>query len=422
MSPKRRKKHWSYNAGERGRNWVRAFKHARDGKFYLEWREVETDGRVRRRANLLPGITDPAEAKAKADELAAKFAELVVREDPQVVTLRSLLLRYQKEVTPTKGKGARSHDRRAGRLWVAFFDGQPEEDRRSGRDPVSLDRIDWDRFIEWRRQGRIPGSSGPVRNRAIQYDLKFLVAVLNWGSGTPLLHRNPWSADVRRSQRWEMPRERSPHRPSMTVGVREALIAHAPSWQFSLALILQRETRRRNNAIRQLQWSDIDQEAWVVTWRKDADKARRQARTPLTQPAVAALRSAPSRGIGDTPVFPSAEDPTKATSRDTFQTWLRRAKAGLTRATPDGDRPALKCALRGVGFHSEKRAGVRDPEFRRLPPKVQEALAGTSWDMLRETYDEVSVADMRDALGLPAEGPEPPPRGPNYDHQLRAEG
>jgi hypothetical protein len=40
MPKKRRKRNWSYNAGERGRNWVRAYQPKRDGRFYLEWMEA----------------------------------------------------------------------------------------------------------------------------------------------------------------------------------------------------------------------------------------------------------------------------------------------------------------------------------------------------------------------------------------------
>ena len=56
-----------------------------------------------------------------------------------------------------------------------------------------------------------------------------------------------------------------------------------------------------------------------------------------------------------------------------------------------------------MGFHSEKRSGVRDPEFRALPPAIQEELAGTSWKTLRGTYDEITVEDMRVALRQTAE-------------------
>jgi len=64
MPRKRRKRNWSYNAGERGRNWVSAFQQPRDGRYYVEWRE---DGR--RRAVLLKGVITPKDAKQRADEV-----------------------------------------------------------------------------------------------------------------------------------------------------------------------------------------------------------------------------------------------------------------------------------------------------------------------------------------------------------------
>src|SRR5215212_863311 len=85
---RRRKSKWSYNAGERGRNWVRAYckgceascarKSHHTGAIYLEWREEgqDSDGtrRVRRPSVLLKGVSYAEEAKRRADELAARFA------------------------------------------------------------------------------------------------------------------------------------------------------------------------------------------------------------------------------------------------------------------------------------------------------------------------------------------------------------
>ena len=258
---KKRRRNWSYNAGERGRNWVRAFRQSRDGKLYVEWRE---DGR--RRALLLRGVTTEDEAKAKADELAARFTELEASEASRL-SLAELLDRYQQEVTPTKGESKQRHDRRAVRLWTAFFGAQPEVARQMTRRPDRLDRIDWDRFVAMRRGGLVPGWPEPVRDGQVQYDLKFLIAVLNWAVGATLIASSPWSTDVRRIQRWLMPRELNPHRPSMSDEIREELIAHAPGWQFGAMLRLERETKRRNNAIRQLTWSDVDLVERTVLWR-----------------------------------------------------------------------------------------------------------------------------------------------------------
>ena len=184
----------------------------------------------------------------------------------------------------------------------------------------------------------------------------------------------------------------------MTSEIRKGLIAHCPSWQFGLALLLQRETRRRNSSIRQLMWSDIDLEVQEVTWRGELDKSGKENVTPLTDRAVEALRKAPSRGIGRAPVFPAATNPRQPTPRNTFQIWLRRSKAVWLRSVPEEEREKLRARLRGVGFHAEKRAGVRDPNFRALPPAIQEAMAGTRYETLRRVYDEVTPADIRRAL------------------------
>jgi len=227
-----------------------------------------------------------------------------------------------------------------------------------------------------------------------------MIAVLNWGyghreRGLPVLEVNPWRPEVRRAQRWGFPREKSPHRPGMTVELREGLTSHQPNWQFGLALLLERETRRRNSSIRRLLWSDVDLSEETVTWRAELGKAGRSMVTALTPTAAEALTTAPSRGIGNTPVFPSATDPSRPTPRNTFQTWLRRAKLKWIEAIPESEREQLRRRLRGMGFHAEKRAGVRDPWFRSLEPQVQEILAGTNWTTLKDVYDEVTLEDQR---------------------------
>jgi hypothetical protein len=78
---------------------------------------------------------------------------------------------------------------------------------------------------------------------------------------------------------------------------------------------------------------------------------------------------------------------------------LRRAKERWVRSIEgSAERERFREALRGVGFHSEKRAGVRDPRFRRLSRTEQEELAGTSWDVLSTVYDDLTDEDLRDAV------------------------
>ena len=77
---------------------------------------------------------------------------------------------------------------------------------------------------------------------------------------------------------------------------------------------------------------------------------------------------------------------------------------GGGRLTAD-ERQAYK--LGRVGFHAEIRSGIRAPEFRGLPAKVQEQIAGKSFKMITSAYDEVTVADIRDhgeGIGIPKTG------------------
>lgn len=409
-----RKKRWSYNAGQRGQNWVRAFEHPRDGTLYLEWQEevqltdpetgAVTTTERRRRRKLQAEDQSKARAVQKAEELAERFADLIGQPKKVSITLAQLIEDYLREVTPQKGEGKQGHDRRAQRLWRVYFNALADQERNDGRHPGTLDRIDWDGFIIARRGGNVPGW-GPVKDRQVQYDLKFLIAVLNWGTGArprgsqgPYLPAgSPWSAEIRRSQRWGMPQTKSPLRPSMTPEIRAALLKHGRNWQFVAALVLERDTRRRNSSIRRLDWSDINQQDWTIRWRGEFDKDGRETVTPLlSKKAKDVLQRAPSRSIAG-PVFPSASDPTVGTSGHTFQTWLRRAKARLLESLPAAERSTWKELLRGVGFHAEKRAGVRDPEFRALPAKIQETIAGTRYTTLRDVYDEVTTEDVREA-------------------------
>jgi integrase len=295
-------------------------------------------------------------------------------------TIARLLTRYLKEVTPTKGTSKQDHDRRAVRIFSMLF---------GGKAPKELDRSDWDGFVRLRRTGGIPGF-GAVRERQISYDLKFMVAVLTWAtglqdSGRPVLEFNPWGAERRKAHRMLMPKEQSPKRPAMTDEIRAVLIDYSPHWQFELALILGRYTISRNSSVRHLRWSDVDLEAGTVRWRGEHDKTGREVVVPLAEEAIEALRRAP-RGIGDVWVFPSATGPSQPTPRNTFQTWMRRAKkrAGIT--------------IRGLGFHGEKRAGVRDSWFRSLDPKMKEKLARTNHRTLVDVYDDVDLEEMRAAM------------------------
>lgn len=397
----------SYNAGEKGRNWVRAYED-RPGKYYLEWMEAEIDPatgavltvvdrrtgqrkpKLKRTRVLLGGVSDLDGAKARADVLAAKFAEAA----PTVhrsTTVTAVLTRYLEEATPKKSEGKQGHDRRAAGIFAGFF---------GTKEARHLDRRDWDNFVFRRQNGEIPGFK-PVRPRQVEYDLKFMIAVLGWAagvmdvSGKPLLEANPWGAERRKARGMKMPKEQTPHRPSMPDWIRDKLIEHAPHPQLGPALILSRYTISRNSSVRLLQWLDIDLLAGTIRWRGEVDKSNREVHVPLVMDALEALKSA-EREAGCIWVFPSPKDPSRPTSRDTFQTWLRRAKQRWLRSIEaNEEQERIRAAVRGLGFHGEKRAGVRDPWFRSLSDKTKEKLARTNYQTLVSVYDEIELDEMR---------------------------
>jgi len=251
-------KGWSYSAGERGRNRVRAYEDVARGTIFLEFYETVLGTEEVQRTRVSTGGNDRAAAKCKANRLAAQFSDL---EKPRVeeATLGKLFDIYTREVTPGKGESKRRHDHRCVALFNKCFG--------STRKVLTLNRRDWDRFILERRRGvlRPEGRKGEkkkefgVRDRQIAYDLKFLLSVLNWatlsgdGQGAPLLERNPLKG-------LSLPREENPRRPLVTDEQYRQLRRIAPQVDpnFELAVVLAHETGHRIGAIRQLRWSDVD--------------------------------------------------------------------------------------------------------------------------------------------------------------------
>ena len=312
----------SYGAGEWGRNRVRVFPDPKTGRYQMEWRE---NGR---RLTRSLKHRDWRRAKRQADEFAAGFAEVNGRKEaePEPLTLERLFDIYGVEVTPTKGGCSRAHDRAAMKMFLGLFG--------RNRDPATLSQRDWDRFIRERRAGRIGPSGKPVSDRTVEYDLKFLIAVLNWAAksrderGRLLLDRNPLRG-------LRAPTEKNPVRIVLTDEEYRALlkVSGKVDWRFRVALVLAHETGHRIGAIRQLRWSDIDLEGGVVRWRAEHEKTGYEHRTPVTAEAVAALEEARkmSAATGDAPVLPSSRDATQGMGRVAAHKWWKKAEtlAGL---------------------------------------------------------------------------------------------
>ena len=108
--------------------------------------------------------------------------------EPEPLTLGRLFDIYGREVTPTKAERTQKHDQAATKVFLDLFG--------RSRDPASLSKRDWARFIRERSAGIIGPSRAPVSARTVERDLRFLMAVLNWAAGAKddgrlFLERNP---------------------------------------------------------------------------------------------------------------------------------------------------------------------------------------------------------------------------------------
>ena len=253
----------SYSAGEWGRNRVRVFPDPKTGLIQIEWRE---DGR---RLTRSLGHRDWARAKRQADEGAAGRAAMNLSDEregePTPLTLEALVDIDGEEVTPTKSERSQERDRVATKMFLEFF----------GRDrkPTTLSQRDWDRFIRERRSGKVGPSGKPVSDRTVEYDLRSLLAVLNWAGksrdeeGKLLLESNPLRG-------LKLPKEKHPTRVLLTQAEYEALldVSLAVDWRFHVALVLAHETGHRIGAVRKLRWSDVDLDSGVIRWRGEHEK------------------------------------------------------------------------------------------------------------------------------------------------------
>jgi len=376
---------WSYSAGERGRNRTRVYERPDRGDILLEWYELDAAGEPRR-SRMSLGRCTRDDAKARADQVAAKLAqETRTAKSPEPISVRSLFERYEREVTPKKGRSSQNHDRLVAGLFL----------RSVGQDrPVDrLTRAHWDRFIDDRRTGALAPAGRdravPVRDRQVQADLAGIRAVFNWGTrvadlhGRPLIERNPFA-------NFPVPREANPRRPVLSDADYQALLAVASQVHplCELALLLAHETGHRIGAIRLLRWSDIDWKARSVRWRAENDKLGFEHVTPLSGPAVTALEAARARvaAIGDAWIFPAHGRAEDSRNGDVFRHWWERL-----------EREAGLAPARGRGWHSLRRMFAT--EMKDAPLRDLAYLGG--WKSVATVvgiYQQPDEDTMRDAF------------------------
>lgn len=354
---KRAKRVRSYITGEKGRNRVRLYAHPRDGTMMLEFRDEKS---AKRRVSLRHA--DFARGKEAADTLAV---ELRKGEAPRKreMTLQALFDNYKREVTPRKkSQSARGHDKRTLPLFLRAFG--------ADRKPATLNRRDWDSFIDRRRRGELAHRDRKgmlVRARIVEQDLKLLLAVFNWAersrdetTGEYLLDRNPLRG-------LKIPKEESPRRPQISAEQFKTLqlVGAEVSQRAECFVCVAWYTGHRAGAIRQLRWSDIDLRTDTIRWRADSDKIGYEHRTPLHPTLAALLRTEQERtgGDGETPVFPSQHDACRPMTReDASDLWS--ALAGRAEI-PQGER---------YGWHSFRRAFAN--QLRNVPLKELQTLGG----------------------------------------------
>ena len=93
-----------------------------------------------------------------------------------------------------------------------------------------------------------------------------------------------------------------------------------------------------------------------------------------------------AEGLDGSPwLLPAPSDGAQPVTRTRLHNWIRATKFKHRIDVPR------------LGYHSEKRAGIRDSRFRALPAKAQEELAGTTWEMMRRVYDHVDLPALKDA-------------------------
>ena len=369
----------SYGAGEWGRNRVRIFPDPKTGLYQIEWRE---NGR---RLTRSLKHRDWRRAKRQADEFAAGFASPDLNgkaeAEPGPLALGTLFDIYGEEVTPTKNRHSRRHDRTATKMFLGFLG--------RDRDPATLSQRDWDRFIRERRAGRIGPSGRPVSDRTVEYDLKFLMAVLNWAErsrdeqGRLFLDRNPLKG-------LRKPTEKNPTRVVLAEDEYRALlkVSSRVDWRFRVALVLAHETGHRIGAIRQLRWGDINCEGRTILWRAEQDKSGYEHVTPVTAEALSALEEARRRnpGTGEAPVLPAPRNPLACLGAARLHAWWSKAQilAGLD-------------PMPGRGWHSLRRKFASD--LMDQPLKVLCALGG--WKTAKtvlECYQRPDAGQLRKAL------------------------
>ena len=396
---RRRKKAWSYTAGERPCT-VTVCERKPGGPLYVRiWDPTARGGQgnwVRR--SLEHSDRDVAEAYAldQAAKLKKGQGDLAVGR----LTLKQVFGEYKKHRTPRKSPAEQKADARRIELWETVL-GQ-------NKDPYKITGQEWQSFIERRRtgeldsRGRTAKRPKPVRDRVVEIDCRWLRLVFGWAvrwrtGERYLMRENPLRG-------FEVPTEINPLRPVATLDRFEALRAVSDRVMVEIRngekpltvrsylselLDLAHGTGRRISAICALRYEDLrlnDGPHGSIRWPASTDKMGFESVVPMSPGARQAvnrvIRERP--GFGAAPMFPSPadSDKVKPMSRHLADKWLREAErlAGLE-------------PQKGTLWHAFRRGWATS---RKDLPDVDVAQAGgwRSLQALKASYQQADADTM----------------------------
>jgi len=342
-------KKWKYAVGEKG-GTVTVYEREVGGLLYARAFDASLQSGKGGYRRISLGHRDKDRAKAFALEQAAKLQQ--GRSDLSMgrITLTALFGLYRTHRTPRKTPGVQKSDDRLIEMWTRFLG--------AGKDPHSITLGEWEAFIDARRSGAMDARGKSVRDekprlvraRPVEIDLKWLKAVLNWGTkwrsrdGRYLLRENAVRG-------YEIPTEKNPLRPVVSQDRYEATRAVSDQITMEMRPNSKREgqrsylteildivngTGRRISAVCSLTYEDLSLSEGPygsICWPADTDKMGHESTVPISPAVRAALDRihAERPGIGAVPLFPSPSDPAKPMTRHLADKWLRKAErlAGL---------------------------------------------------------------------------------------------
>jgi len=403
-----------YSAGQKGLNRVRMFRH-RTGvwmcEYTLEGKKVreslQTESRPEAKTRL-EAVSETLRAQRNAPVAPQPASD--GSEPRSEMTLELLLrdFRTWRNRPHAKKKLTKARRDEEGRFERHLLEHFPADLKVADIDVTHLEA-----YTAWRRthgdrrwQGKNPDASTPtarpgrdIGHRVIQQEIKWLLRALLWAVGINRIPVHPLCI-------YRVEGTPDPLRPRLDEQDYRRLLAEAASvgtqyvheektlTALKVALVVADGTGHRRNAIRLLQWQDIDFVKEEVTWRKATDKIAHTHTTPLEAEALETLQAwhhvqgNPLKGY----VFAShgrwGTGETKPIAKETLTQWFRQAKerAGL-----------MGAKYESLGFHALRRKFASD--HRETPRRILMDLGGwKSSQTIENCYQESSAEAKREGM------------------------